>query len=244
MNRSRLLLLGLSIFALLCPIGVYIYTFGIDISKEHTRWSEMGSAMAGIYGPIIAVVTLLMLFRQTSIMAKAVELQEKTAELQAEQAAHHSAEKDFEMRWDRLKECVAIISRSTEGISSPLDKIKLLNIVHYQINPPKADESVDTKKREYAREEHYKSPELMDTWISINICLTGLKDDESGSALLRNRRRNEFEKMRLYVVTSLSMPVCTTLDSFLFCIDFGGQPEFYFKSDLNGDQMIKPASPS
>ena len=46
---------------LLAPIAMYVWTFGPTITDNHARWSEMGSAMSGIYAPILAILTLLLL---------------------------------------------------------------------------------------------------------------------------------------------------------------------------------------
>ena len=46
---------------MLMPIAVYIWRFGIIISNQHLRWAEMGSAMSGIYAPILSLLTLVVL---------------------------------------------------------------------------------------------------------------------------------------------------------------------------------------
>lgn len=49
---------------LLGPIVVYVHTFGTTLSGEHDRWAEMGSAMSGIYSPILAIIGAVLLARQ------------------------------------------------------------------------------------------------------------------------------------------------------------------------------------
>src|ERR1035437_302475 len=69
LRKVRYVLLAVAV-ALLAPIGVYISTFGISISNSHTRWSEMGSAMAGIYAPILAILTLCVLLVQVQLQGQ------------------------------------------------------------------------------------------------------------------------------------------------------------------------------
>ncbi|HJV68879.1 hypothetical protein, partial [Ideonella sp.] len=59
----------LVIVALLTPIAVYVWTFGTELSHDHSRWSEMGSAMSGIYTPILTLLTLAVLVAQVQLQA-------------------------------------------------------------------------------------------------------------------------------------------------------------------------------
>lgn len=46
------------------PIVIYIYKFGYQISNDHERWAEMGSAISGIYTPLLSILTLVILYYQ------------------------------------------------------------------------------------------------------------------------------------------------------------------------------------
>lgn len=61
--RTRAVLGG-AVVSLLLPIAVYIWTFGASISTNHARWGEMGSAMSGIYSPVLAFLALLVVYGQ------------------------------------------------------------------------------------------------------------------------------------------------------------------------------------
>ena len=50
------------------PIAVYIATFGFHITSDHARWGEMGSAMSGIYTPILSILTLAVLIIQVRLL--------------------------------------------------------------------------------------------------------------------------------------------------------------------------------
>lgn len=49
------------------PIAIYLGTFGCTLSTNHLRWAEFGSAMSGIYAPIVAVTTLAVLLAQVGL---------------------------------------------------------------------------------------------------------------------------------------------------------------------------------
>lgn len=50
--------------ALAAPAVAYVITFGLSITDNHTRWGEMGSAMSGLYTPILSLLTLAVLVTQ------------------------------------------------------------------------------------------------------------------------------------------------------------------------------------
>ncbi|MFM2623043.1 hypothetical protein [Vibrio owensii] len=62
----------------LIPILLYAYTFGVGVWKEHQSWSEMGSALGGIYSPLVAFTTLLLLYRQQSFHEDSHKKSEET----------------------------------------------------------------------------------------------------------------------------------------------------------------------
>lgn len=54
-------------FVLSLPIILYSYQFGIGLWPTHSQWAEMGSAIGGIYTPILSMLTLLVLVMQFQI---------------------------------------------------------------------------------------------------------------------------------------------------------------------------------
>lgn len=49
---------------LFSPIAIYSYQFGFGIWTAHEDWSRMGGALGGLYSPMIALLTLALLYRQ------------------------------------------------------------------------------------------------------------------------------------------------------------------------------------
>lgn len=54
---------------LLIPLAIYTYQFGLGIWPTHDGWAKMGSALGGIYAPILSVLTLYMIYRQLRLQA-------------------------------------------------------------------------------------------------------------------------------------------------------------------------------
>lgn len=58
------------ILILFMPILTYVSVFGMHLSDNHARWAEFGSAFAGIYAPIAAVLTLIVLIVQIGLQSR------------------------------------------------------------------------------------------------------------------------------------------------------------------------------
>lgn len=52
---------------LILPIALYIYKFGFGLWNIHSDWAEMGSAIGGLYTPILSILTLCVLVIQLKI---------------------------------------------------------------------------------------------------------------------------------------------------------------------------------
>ncbi len=68
LSRRSLLVLGAiaTLGLLISPVLVYMFRFGGSLSAEHTRWSEFGAYVGGIYAPVAAFITLLIISGQLS----------------------------------------------------------------------------------------------------------------------------------------------------------------------------------
>ncbi|HEN8735876.1 TPA: hypothetical protein U8207_004324 [Pseudomonas putida] len=54
---------------LFTPVALYAYTFGLGIWSTHDDWAKMGSALGGIYAPILSALTLYLIYRQLRLQA-------------------------------------------------------------------------------------------------------------------------------------------------------------------------------
>jgi hypothetical protein len=66
-NHSGIFVYILLALALLSPVIIYASQFGFGIWGSHSEWSEMGSALGGIYTPILTIFMIVILYRQTII---------------------------------------------------------------------------------------------------------------------------------------------------------------------------------
>ena len=67
-SRRPILALGaIAVFGLLAsPVFLYMSRFGGFLSADHIRWSEFGAYVGGIYAPVAAFITLLIISGQLS----------------------------------------------------------------------------------------------------------------------------------------------------------------------------------
>lgn len=223
-------LLALTVAAILvAPVLVYISHFGMAISSSHARWAEMGSAMAGIYGPVIAGLTLLMLFRQTRIMATATELQSHTAALLAAQDQRARMQEDINSRWERLNQHLERISSRVGHIRSHLDRLEALNLNTFWLM---ANAGFSTRSAKEKAADAYKSdPGLLDSWTGIAAALSGIIEQPYEDESLQRQRVLAFEQMRLHVAATLSVPVTSTLDALQYALD--GRCPRYFNNEFS-----------
>lgn len=61
--RKALIFILIPIIFIL-PIVIYLTKFGIDLSNNQDIWGQFGSYISGIYAPILAILTLVILYKQ------------------------------------------------------------------------------------------------------------------------------------------------------------------------------------
>jgi hypothetical protein len=99
---------------LLAPIIFYIHMFGLSISNNHSRWSEMGSAMSGLYTPILALLTL-------SVLVIQVRMQTEMNKLAFDQQYITEARDDIQYYLFQLSnEVLKLIQMQLYCMNSPL----------------------------------------------------------------------------------------------------------------------------
>ncbi|MEP0357364.1 hypothetical protein [Paraglaciecola sp.] len=63
-NYRKLLLTLIAVVSFLAPILAYAYKFGFGVWESNEDWAHMGSAIGGLYAPLFALFTLLILVKQ------------------------------------------------------------------------------------------------------------------------------------------------------------------------------------
>lgn len=64
--KKTFIIFGVILFL---PIAIYAHKFGLGVWSAHEDWADMGSALGGIYAPILSVLTLYVIYRQLRLQA-------------------------------------------------------------------------------------------------------------------------------------------------------------------------------
>jgi len=193
---------------LLLPISLYIYQFGISISTEHSRWSEFGSILSGIYSPLIALVALL-------ILAIQLLIQRAMSKHQHDQAFITSAREDINFYIGKLE---AYLAKEKDGTS-----IKEYIDTHFRFLYPVelANQEVIEHIQSFNKEHQY----IFDIWLAIYPILKGLETSESYPY------EHNFEAAKLRVSSCLSFGTCVAIDNIYYVISKNTANGKYYYTD-------------
>jgi hypothetical protein len=192
MKRRTLTTTFIAIGFFLTPIFIYLAVFGKELSSNHSRWAEFGSAIGGIYAPIVALLTLIVLFVQIS-------LQRKMNKHEFDQAYLQQARADIEFY------SIQIATIMEKQIFT--DKT-LQTVLHENFEPPIATDLNSFERRQFAARIHALVPSSYDLWDATYPILTGLA---AGNERSFNMTLNS-SKQKL--IALLSFETCVALDNF------------------------------
>ncbi|HHQ4805208.1 hypothetical protein [Aeromonas veronii] len=180
------------VFVLLfSPVALYVNTFGGDLSQDHSRWAEFGSAIGGIYAPILGFITLVVLICQLSLQKQ-----------MNDQYYLQQAREDIEFYASQLSN---ILDESLVG------NVPLRAVLHekFMFCSPEHLCSMDMKN--IAIDIHRVMPQALDIWAAIYPVLIGLSavDDSLFKMTLASSNQK--------LVALLSFEICVALDNLHFC---------------------------
>ena len=205
---ARLYAIGIAI--LVAPICVYLWKFGLQLSADHGRWGEFGSAMSGIYTPILAIATLAILLMQVS-------LQKQVHDHDVDQAFIQQARADIEFYVQRLAEVL------TTKLSYGNQAGEIL-LAHFQ---PPTEADLDTKQlRDLATAVETASPRIYALWSAIQAILAGL------SATSKPPFRMHYTATLQKLIAMLGFESCVALEHFARVRTEGQLAEGYHFSPL------------
>lgn len=95
------------------PLVIYTYEFGVGIWSTHDDWAKMGSALGGIYAPILSVLTLYMIYRQLRL-----------------QAVIHIDQMDWQKLQTSRQHGLYLCEKLKESIKNPHEQEKFLHTLH------------------------------------------------------------------------------------------------------------------
>ncbi len=174
------------------PLVVYFVTFGSVLSSDHERWAQFGSAMSGIYAPVVALTTLAVLIAQ-------VGLQRQINDHSYKQAHFKDARADIEFYAIQL--------------DAKLDQIALhdqtfRSVLHSNFQPSAVVELDSSALRTLAANIDATVPGVLGMWFGICPILAGL--DTSEEATYRMTLNSSIQKL----IALLSFETCVALDNY------------------------------
>lgn len=180
----------ISIF--IAPLVMYITIFGGTISDNHTRWGEFGSAISGIYTPIMAALTLWVLVRQ-------VQAQQRLNQHEFDQAYIERARTDIEFYLLRL---------ATEMDFKISTGNTIREVLHHQFQPDSVAVLDEARTVEIAKLLDKENPRVFAFWYAIYSILAGL------SAPKRNPYDLNKVSASQKMIAMLSFETCAALDNY------------------------------
>lgn len=191
-KRKQALAGVLLIAVLILPLIVYTATFGGVISDNHARWGEFGSAVSGIYTPIMAALTLIVLVHQ-------VRAQHRLNEHEFDQAYIVQARADIEFYLLRL---------ATEMDFKISTGNTIGEVLHHQFRPSTTAELDERSRLDIANLLYRENPRVFAFWSGIYSVLAGLSAPERNPYSLT--KVSASQKM----IAMLSFKTCEALDNY------------------------------
>ena len=190
-RRATLFLVCLLVLYAL-PLVVYVAAFGTSLSDQHPRWAEFGSAMSGIYAPIIALTTLAVLVAQ-------VGLQKQINEHQFEQSYLQQARADLEFYTLQLANALQ---------TQMLPGQNLRQFLHKNFQPSTAGELDAPELRTLAANADAILPSSLGLWFAVYPILTGLAAGKGKSFDMT------LASAKQKLIAILSYETCVSLDNY------------------------------
>lgn len=197
-NKAWLVTLLVTL-ALLSPIAVYVWTFGTDLSHDHSRWSEMGSAMSGIYTPILTLLTLAVLIAQVRLQAR---------------MNRHTFDETFVQ--ESREQINFSLQKLVDELSHKLDNgSEIKTMLVGQFAYANVDTLAQPKVIEIAQALDRRHHRLLAFWAEYYTAMAGLRVHNYhpySTALTATKQR---------AITMLSYEGCAALDNLVWCVSKG-----------------------
>ena len=185
---ARLLLVG----TFVSPVIVYVCMFGMKLSSDHTRWAEFGSAIGGIYSPLLAVLTLVVLLKQVALQAH-MNVHE------SDQAYLQQAREDIEFYSTQMVQVINSIALPGKTLRA---------VLHENFEPPSVEELDSQQLRQLSANIHALIPPAVDIWAAIYPILMGLEAGKTPMYTMTLRSSSQ------KLIALLSFETCVALDNF------------------------------
>lgn len=190
---------------LVAPLVVYVETFGSHLSHDLAVWAAMGSAMSGIYGPILAVLAFVVLTQQVRFQAQSNKHMFDHAHLQNAQADLAFYLLRLELA---LNERMQDVASAGDGASAgAFLESWYSNVPHQQLQEPSLQLIASDFNRSY--------PKVLATWNAIQSIFAGL------TATKEFPYDGHASSAKQKAVVTVTYGVCVALDKFVWCVSEG-----------------------
>jgi hypothetical protein len=194
--------LGGALLVLVGPIAAYVNTFGFTISDCHTCWSEFGSAMAGIYGPIIAALTLYILYAQNKAQT-AMHSHQLTQEILSK--AHGR----IQLHLSLLTE---VLSTGGSSAGAALPHLAPEQQLHASFKNLTLANLSNQALQQHALALHAMYPKIVENWSGVYANFGGF------ARITDPRYEGDRLSMEFTIFATLSRPMCIALDNYHYCV--------------------------
>lgn len=189
-NKNSENIIGYILLALvlLSPLIFYASRFGFGIWSSHSEWAEMGSALGGLYTPILTIFMVGILYRQTVIQADLAKHTFDTTRI-------NKSKKQLDYHVSNISNVLAI--KDANDFSISLNKL-------LAVNRDKA--YLDTIEQWY--DPHIS--QLVTDWGNVQGILSSM---DQPAELEYSMHHVQFKS---FVITQLSYDVCVALDKICY----------------------------
>jgi len=181
---------------LLLPIILYTSKFGYHLSEDHQQWAEFGSAISGIYSPIIAFLALLILVGQFKSQVSLNKHQYDQTYIQTTREEINYFIEKIEVALNNNHKSGVNIRQFLETNFAYLDKSQL-------------DNALTKRLASEFRNEHKI---IQDMWLAIYPLLLGLGSQKEFPY------EHNFSGAILRITCSLSIETCVAIDNYYYCV--------------------------
>ncbi|MDW2372085.1 hypothetical protein R7190_25110 [Vibrio sp. 1078-1] len=210
LKKYSLILWLVLLAILIAPIAIYSFQFGIGVWSQHEDWASMGSALGGIYSPLIALLAFAVIFAQARVQLLSEQHSRDMVFIQ-------DSKQDFNFYIERLD---IVLNQKIDGE---------VTVNHFLINMlesvPDEDllniEVIDLCKR---FDSQYKK--VWGLWCGITPLLKGLESQKYFPY------QHNFIGLKLRAVSMLSQQTCSCLDKLDYVLSKGrsSKPCFWEQS--------------
>ena len=195
-KAKQIISIVLAVCILLLPLSLYIYQFGLSLSTEHSRWSEFGSILSGIYSPLIALVALF-------ILATQLLIQRSMSKHQHDQAFINCAREDINFYINKLENYLDKDCKDGASIKEYID-------AHFRFLDAAALASKDVIDHILAFNKEHQY--IFDIWLALYPILKGLESSKSYPY------EHNFHAAKLRISSCLSFGTCVAIDNIYYVI--------------------------